>query len=320
MTAHCIAVPIPWSSGPVNTHLIEDDPLTLVDCGGPFASCMSALEADLATHGRRIEDLQSLVLTHNHIDHVGLASEIVQRSGAEVCAIECVVPWLAEYSARAELDDAYKDATMRRHGVPEPVIAASLESEPAFDMSNRAVTVDHVLREGDTLMFARRSWQVLHQPGHSPFDTMFFDERRGELFVGDHLISHVSSNALITPDEPLDVTRRRRSSSDYRRSLDRTSAPEVRVAFGGHGARIENPSGLIARRLKGIDRRSRAVADAVASGPCTAFEAAKRVFGPPAESEPFLVLSEVLGHVGELDSTHRITEHVWDGHVELIAA
>jgi glyoxylase-like metal-dependent hydrolase (beta-lactamase superfamily II) len=280
---------------------------------------MSALETGLAAHGRRVEDLRRLVLTHNHIDHVGLASEIVQRSGAEVCAIECVVPWLAEYAARLELDGAYKDAIMRRHGVPEPLIAASLESEPAFDMSNRAVTVDHMLREGDRLMFAGRSWQVLHQPGHSPFDTVFYDERRGELFVGDHLISHISSNALITPDEPLDVTHRRRSISEYRRSLGRTSALEARVAFGGHGALIENPSGLIARRLEGIDRRSRAVADAVGNGPCTAFEAATRVFGPLAKSEPFLVLSEVLGHVDELDTACWITEQVRDGHVELVS-
>jgi hypothetical protein len=92
------------------------------------------------------------------------------------------------------------------------------------------------------------------------------------------------------------------------------------VAFGGHGAVIQNPSRLIARRLEGIDRRSRAVADAVGNGPCTAFEAATRVFGPLAESEPFLVLSEVLGHVDELGTANSITEHVRDGHVELIAA
>ena len=77
-------VPTPFAVGRVNCYLIEDDPLTLVDAGPELRDVADELEAALAEHGRRIEDLERIVLTHQHIDHIGLAQILAERSGAEV--------------------------------------------------------------------------------------------------------------------------------------------------------------------------------------------------------------------------------------------
>jgi glyoxylase-like metal-dependent hydrolase (beta-lactamase superfamily II) len=79
----------------VNTYLIDDDPLTLVDAGPNSATSLMALEAGLAEHGRRVEDLERLVVTHQHIDHIGLTQILADRSGAEVCSLDALAPWLA---------------------------------------------------------------------------------------------------------------------------------------------------------------------------------------------------------------------------------
>jgi glyoxylase-like metal-dependent hydrolase (beta-lactamase superfamily II) len=51
---HALPVPTPFAVGRVNTYLIEDDPLTLVDAGPNSGTSLTALEAALAGHGRRI--------------------------------------------------------------------------------------------------------------------------------------------------------------------------------------------------------------------------------------------------------------------------
>ncbi len=85
--------------GRVNCYLIEDEPLTLLDAGPNSATSLTALEAALGEHGRRVEDLERIVVTHQHIDHIGLLDILAKRSGAEVCALDRLAPWLAELQA-----------------------------------------------------------------------------------------------------------------------------------------------------------------------------------------------------------------------------
>ena len=121
---HVLPVPTPFAVGRINCYLVEDDPLTLVDAGPNSATSLTALEAALAEHGRRVEDLERIVITHQHIDHIGLVAILADRSGAEVCALDALAPWLARYSEVMEADDAFAEAIMLRHGIPEDVVFA----------------------------------------------------------------------------------------------------------------------------------------------------------------------------------------------------
>src|SRR5205814_850138 len=83
---HQLRIPTPFAVGRVNCWLVEDEPLTLFDTGPNSGKALDELEAALREHGRRIEDLERIVLTHQHTDHVGLVGILARRSGAEVCA------------------------------------------------------------------------------------------------------------------------------------------------------------------------------------------------------------------------------------------
>jgi glyoxylase-like metal-dependent hydrolase (beta-lactamase superfamily II) len=74
-----LAIPTPFQVGRVNTYLLDDDPLTLVDTGPNSGTSLDALERALAEHGRRIEDLELIVISHQHMDHLGLASILARR-------------------------------------------------------------------------------------------------------------------------------------------------------------------------------------------------------------------------------------------------
>ncbi len=76
---HCLSIPTPFQVGRVNCYLIEDDPLTLVDVGPNSGKALDELERALADHGHRIEDLERIVITHQHIDHLGLVDILARR-------------------------------------------------------------------------------------------------------------------------------------------------------------------------------------------------------------------------------------------------
>ena len=89
---HRLPIPTPFRVGRVNCYLIDDEPLTLVDVGPNSGASLVALEHALASHGRNVEDLERIVITHQHTDHVGLVGVLAERSGAAVCALDLFAP------------------------------------------------------------------------------------------------------------------------------------------------------------------------------------------------------------------------------------
>jgi glyoxylase-like metal-dependent hydrolase (beta-lactamase superfamily II) len=316
----CLPVPTPFAVGRVNVYLVEDDPLTLVDAGPNSATSLTTLESALAEHGRRIEDLERIVVTHQHIDHIGLVQILADRSGAEVVALEPLKPWLANYGAGMEADDAFSEAIMARNGIPEDVRMALRSVSMAFRAWGAAATVTTTVREGDTIAFADRTWTVHHRPGHSPSDTVFHDADRGELIGGDHLIKHISSNPLISRPLDGDAGERPQALVIYMDSLQRTSAMDLARVLPGHGEEIHDHRELIAERFRLHDRRARKLLGLIAERPRTAYELAQAMWGNVAVTQAYLTLSEVLGHVDLLRNDGSVVEVEEDGVARFTAA
>jgi glyoxylase-like metal-dependent hydrolase (beta-lactamase superfamily II) len=182
-------VPTPFAVGRINCYLVEDDRSRWSTPGPNSATSLTALEAALAEHGRRVEDLVRIVITHQHIDHIGLVAILADRSGAEVCALDALAPWLARYAEVMEADDAFAEAIMLRHGIPRGRRLRVARRDALVPRLGRERHGEPPAGRRAVLPFAGRAWRVHHRPGHSPSDTVFHDEASGELVAGDHLIS-----------------------------------------------------------------------------------------------------------------------------------
>lgn len=298
---HRIAVPTPFLVGRVNTYLVEDDPLTLVDSGPNSGTSLTELERGLAARGHRVEHLGRIVITHQHMDHIGLVKILVERSGAEVCALDRLAPWIETYGDSMEADDAFAEAVMERHGIPRDLRLGLRAVTTGFRAWGGPAHVDTPLVDGGTLAFRDRTWSVLHRPGHSPSDTVFLDAERRALLGGDHLIGHISSNPLISrPLEGGDPDDRPRALITYMASMQATAALDLDVVLPGHGDVVTDPRALVEERLRLHERRAEKIARMLADGPVTAYEIAQRMWGNVAVTQAYLTLSEVLGHVDVL--------------------
>jgi glyoxylase-like metal-dependent hydrolase (beta-lactamase superfamily II) len=319
---HCLPIPTPFAVGRVNTYLIEDDPLTLVDSGPNSAKALDELERALEARGHRIEDLELLVVSHQHIDHLGLLDVLARRSGAEVATLDVLAPYVERYREDAELDDEFADALMRRHGIPDDVVAALRSVSLAFRAWGSSAQVTRRLRDGECLELRDRTLEVLHRPGHSPTDTVFWDAERRILIAADHLIKHISSNPLITrtPGASADPDRRPRALMTYLDSLARTRELPAELVLPGHGEPIEDHVALIDERFGMHRRRAEKIHELIAERPRSAYAIAQALWGNVAVTQAFLTLSEVLGHVDLLLSEGRVREAEEGGVVRFEAA
>jgi glyoxylase-like metal-dependent hydrolase (beta-lactamase superfamily II) len=320
---HRLAIPTPFMVGRVNAYLIEDSPLTLIDSGPNSAKALDELEQQLRELGHAIEDVELLIVSHQHIDHFGLASILARRSGAEVAALEQLAPFLASYGKESDLDDAFAQELMLRHGIPADVVTALRAVSASFRGWGAPVQVTRALAPGEQIALRDRTLQVLHRPGHSPSDTVFLDEPRSILLAADHLIAHISSNPLLA--RPLggstDSTNARpKALLAYMESLERTRAMDLSLVLPGHGAPISDHVALIDERFRMHRRRAEKINRLIAGGPRTAHEIAQELWGNVAVTQAFLTLSEVLGHVDLLLADGRIAEQERDGVVHFVSS
>ncbi|MFL5855453.1 MAG: MBL fold metallo-hydrolase [Solirubrobacteraceae bacterium] len=309
---HCLPIPTPFMVGRVNVYLIEDEPLTLVDTGPNSGKALDELETALAGHGRRVEDLELIVITHQHMDHEGLAQILARRSGAQVAALDRLAPLLERFGDVNEADDAFAEATMLRHGL-SPDIAVALRSvSRAFRAWGSSVQVTRTLHDGGKLELRDRTLQVFHRPGHSPTDTIFWDDARGELIAADHLIKHISSNPLLS--RPLDGREERpQALVNYLDSLRQTRELPARIVYSGHGEPIDDHVALIDERFRLHERRAQKILGLIAEQPRTAHDIAQALWGNVAVTQAYLTLSEVLGHVDLLLNAEQVREVDRDG-------
>lgn len=295
---HRLPVPTPFGIGDVNCYLILDEPLTLVDCGPSTVVALFALEDALRQHGVTIEDVELLLVTHQHIDHMGLAHAFAERGKAQIACLDLLAPLLEDYELHQGHDDDDALLVMQRHGV-EPHVSEALRAVAELLRGYAASSrVDRRLHVGEKLEFANRTLEVLHRPGHSPSDTIFLDAARNHALVGDHVLGQVSSNALISrPLEPGWDGSRPKPLLTYRESLRQTAAMGLDYVLGGHRDPVADPTALIEKRLRSQERRAQDFHDKLKDGPLTAHEIATATWGGVAITQVFLTLSEVLGHL-----------------------
>jgi glyoxylase-like metal-dependent hydrolase (beta-lactamase superfamily II) len=304
---HRLQIPTPFAVGRVNCYLIEDDPLTLVDTGPNSGKSLDELEHQLSDLGHSIADLELVVLTHQHIDHLGLVEIIADRSGADVAAIDVVVPFVQNFGDDIEEDDRFAASLMLRHGIPEDVVVALRSVSRSFRAWGAKAKVNRPLRDGEELKLRDRSLEVQHRPGHSPSDTVFWDADRKILICADHLIAHISSNPLIS--RPLDGSDERpHALMVYIESLRRTRELPARILLPGHGEPITDHRALIDERFALHKRRAEKIYGLIAERPRSAYEIAQEIWGNVAVTQAFLTLSEVLGHIDLLAADGRVRE------------
>lgn len=318
-----ISLPTPFAIGPITTWLLTNGPLTLVDTGPASAESLHVLDRRMRELGHAVEDLDAIVLTHEHADHVGLSSLLAERSGADVVAIDALAGRLADPSGYGDRESAFMAESLHRHGMQRKMtIALQAMQRAHLAWAGGAVTVTDRVSSGEVRTFGGLDFEVVLRPGHSVTDTLLINHEHGVVLGGDHLLGHVSSNPLLAcPPELLDPTRPQRPTPEdrvpalrtYIEGLERTAQLDPAVVLCGHGPAVTDARAVVADRLRMHDRRRRKIHGLLDAQGSAAFAVAQRMWGDVAWKQPLLCVSEVLGHLDLLHADGIAAPEMRDG-------
>lgn len=250
---HRIDVPVPRPGGLItgtNCYVIEDADggVHLVDPGWADDGSRAALEAELAALGHALADLRSLIVTHAHVDHLGLAHALQADGFGRLVLARAEVPALESWSQISADDD-----TLDRWGVPADERAEL--PHPADRRPHDPITPDVLLDDGERLDIPGFDIRVLVTPGHTAGSLCLLVDDRLAL-TGDTVLPGINPGLGLggfpPDDDPIGAALA---------SLDRlTALGELDVA-PGHGA----PFPGLATRSAELATRHRARSAEIAS-------------------------------------------------------
>ena len=155
-----------------DTFLLADERLTLIDAG--MVGTRRALERYLRRLGRRLDEVERIICTHGHPDHIGGLSELVKdRTDVEVLI---------------HADDLA--------GLQRPLREALAPAQPRAERRGRII--QYLTRapamptpiEDGAVLPVLGGLRVIHTPGHTPGSICLYLEDARVLFTGDVLQVH----------------------------------------------------------------------------------------------------------------------------------
>lgn len=303
-----IIVPDKSSLRSVNFFLVkQQQSLSLIDAGWNNKQCWNALNDELNNHGFCLRDLTEIILTHHHIDHIGLVNRITAEHPVPVYAHPDSILRLKRdrdfLEMRVEFySQLYKEmgcGELGEHQVSYLQNAISSNQENAIQPEVSKIVDDPFM-----------NFNIVEVPGHAPDQLAFYNEREKWVFAGDLLISHISSNALVEPDS---LGRRIPSLTQHVASLKKCLALNVNVLFPGHGDVIEKPNTLIKNRLKRVENKAARLTELINAGVSTGSDIALSYYKNTYYEQFSLVMSEIIGHLDYLEVQGKIKKELVDG-------
>lgn len=148
-----------------------------------------------------------------------------------------------------------------------------------------------LLQDNDVLNLGSRKFRVIHTPGHCLGQICVYEQNKGLLFSGDHIIEGTSTGTVyVGPPEG--------SVIDYIGSLKKIQALYLKILLPGHGTVIHNPQLKIKEILEHHAYRERQILNILMKGEKTVDDIAEIIYKGIVVGR--LAKGAVLGRVEKL--------------------
>lgn len=278
----------------VNCYLVKGDKgYTVIDTGINTREAKNEWKKVLESS----IEIEKVVLTHTHQDHIGLAKWFQQDLGVPVYIFEL---GMKEVEKRRVPGTREKlNFLLNTHGGPGfPVKGEEDTSIYDFDP-------DGLIKEDEQIKIGEDYYKPIWTPGHAPDHFCLYNEEKGIMFVGDHMLRDISPVIGLWAGEEGNILK------DYYNSLDYIKKYQPVVALPGHGNLIYNFSERISRLKSRHNHRLQEVFESIKYESKTAYQLCQEVYGDKGLLiAPFMA---ILTRLIYLEAAGKIKREISDG-------
>jgi len=300
-----LRMPLPFQLDHINLWLLRDGAgWTLVDTGFADDSVRGLWEQILADLDGSVT---RLIATHFHPDHLGLATWLQARSGAELwmssgefLTAHAVWHEVGGHGAR------FMSEQFRQHGLGGERLEKFATRGSGYRRAVPALPDHyHRLKAGDDLQIDGNRWEIIIGYGHSPEHVALYCAELDVLISGDMLLPRISTNISVfaaTPDAD--------ALGWYLDSLTQMARrlPPQTLVLPSHGLPFTGVQPRVEALHEHHQERLHALEDSCTQAPQSAAELLEVLFNRPLDThQTMFAMGEAIAHLNYLEQAGRLS-------------
>lgn len=314
-----IALPTGLPVGAVNVYFFPEPVPTLIDTGLKSNESLAALKKGLSALGFSLRDLQRVVISHPHVDHFGMAADIVAENDAELLVFEPTIPILVDFSqAWRQRGDYYLNVLFQKLNLSDETTNPIAEYYRTVEPVAASLPAERIVpvRAGEWLQLGDRRWQVLYTPGHSGHLTCYYQPETRQFISTDMLLAQTPTPIIEPPADR--STEYEPSLAQFLDSLAKIDSLAIDVTYPGHGEIFYDAHDLIARQRDRIRRRKEECLAHVRAGISTVEPILLKMYPHYPPQFRFAALWMLVGYLDLLRAENEIIRVERAGHWEYL--
>jgi glyoxylase-like metal-dependent hydrolase (beta-lactamase superfamily II) len=311
-----IKVDVPFQVKFVCSYLFElAGQHILIDAGFNSPSWKKKFIQEIKNIGLNIEDINICIITHNHLDHIGLIKDFKHKNPDMKIVMHNITNKILKWETdKSNKEDIEREAIrisieMKNYGLSEEERVRIVQFFTYWPKLRNYQTPDEIVNDGDKLL---DDLEIIWTPGHSFGHICVFDNKSKYLFSGDHILSRITPHIgnFIIPDFLANEYENYNFNNvldQYLQSLDRIDKLNPKIIFPAHQEIIYNPHERINAIKDHHTKRLNDISQVIKNNPLTPRKISQIHFGEDLdEINSYMALSEVLGHLLYLEDLGKI--------------
>lgn len=312
-----IELPTQFGMKTVNAYLLQGKENILIDSGENTDESFEALIQQLSAKCLDVSDIDRIVLTHAHVDHMGMAERIAKAADATVWVSELVYSW-------AENPD-FKWNQRQELMLPMLLSFFDKNTRPLIEQGYQQMMGNvrkvwqainkkrlHTFSSEGQIELNGEIWDILYMPGHSNTQSTFYNSKTKDYISADMLLS-ITPTCVIEPSLENPLIREKgilQMIDSYHRLLEL----EIKTVYPGHYEPFQNAHATINRQLNRIKSRTEECYNIIATGKHSFIDVFNILYKGRVHMPAFIMM---IAYLDLLENEGRIQIKEIDGYKQL---